>query len=412
MKTILVTAYAVNPFKGSEDGTGWNIVKEISKEFKVILITRKNNIEHLNKYLESAPPELKSRIEYHGFDLSDRVLKLKKMAGSKGHVGYFYLWQRSIIGFLKKQSFDFSASISLNFHSDSHPHFLWKLDKPCLWGPIGHHPRIPKSFVLKTYGMKAYITDRLFYRVKWLMRNVNPSFKKAVKQSERIFVINSSIRKVIGASESKTIQLPAVAANYILNKTKQQSNSFTVLCAGRFHFMKGFDVTLRSFFAFLDQLPIEDQKHARLILVGKGPEKKVLQKIAEESNYAANVEWLEWVDHYKMDELYRASDVFLFPSHEGAGMVVPEAMSHGLPVLTFDNVGPGELSGIKELKVAYGNYDNSIAHFAQKLLSLFTDRDELSKLADNAREKQRLHLTWESKGEIIRKELNQVIKNN
>lgn len=411
MKTILITAYAVNPFKGSEDGTGWNIVKEISKEFKVILVTRKNNIPHLDRYFSAEEPALKDRIEYHGFDLSDWVLKIKKRSGTKGHVGYFYLWQKAIIGFLKERSFDFSASMSLNFHSDSHPHFLWKLNKPCLWGPIGHHPRIPKPFVLKGYGIKAYLIDRMFYRIKWLMRNLNPAFKKAVRKSERIFVINSSIRAVIGASEEKTVKLPAVAAKEVLSLGHSESESFNVLCAGRFHFMKGFDVALKSFFVFMDHLLPEERKNVRLVLVGKGPEKETLHKIANASKYADNVQWIEWVDHSEMDQLYAESDIFLFPSHEGAGMVVPEAMSHGVPALTFNNVGPGELVGIKELTVEYQDYRSSTLDFASKLLELYLDRSELNRLKKCVKEKHAKNLTWEAKGEIIRNELNQVLKN-
>jgi len=43
MSTILITAYAVNPFKGSEDGIAWNIIRELATKNKVIAITRKNN---------------------------------------------------------------------------------------------------------------------------------------------------------------------------------------------------------------------------------------------------------------------------------------------------------------------------------------------------------------------------------
>ena len=141
MRTILITAYAVNPFKGSEDGTGWNIVREIAQEFNVILVTRKNNIQHLDRYFSLHGTETNGDISYYGFDLPDWVLKLKKRSGTKGHVAYFYFWQRNIIRFLKERSFEFSVSLSLNFHSDSHPHFLWKLNKPCVWGPIGHHTK-------------------------------------------------------------------------------------------------------------------------------------------------------------------------------------------------------------------------------------------------------------------------------
>lgn len=411
MKTILITAYAVNPFKGSEDGTGWNIVREIAQEFNVILVTRKNNVQHLDRYFSMPGTETNGNISYYGFDLPDWVLKLKKRSGTKGHVVYFYLWQRSIIRFLKERSFEFSVSLSLNFHSDSHPHFLWKLNKPCVWGPIGHHPKIPRSFLLKSYGLRAYLIDRMFYQTKWVMRNINPAFRRAVQRSERIFVINSSIQRAIGAPSSKTIKLPAVAAKKVAASLKNGGESFTVLCAGRFHFMKGFDVALRSFFTFMDHLPSDERKYVKLILVGKGPEKRALKRIAAESKHTNNVEWIEWVDHSEMDQLYHNSDVFLFPSHEGAGMVVPEAMSHGVPVLTFDNVGPGELVGIEELTVKYQNYDQSTIDFASKLLELYLDPSKRLRLQKSVKDKHAKHLTWSAKGEIIRKELNQILNN-
>ena len=50
--TSLITAYAVNPYKGSEDGTGWNWVYQLSKTNRIIAITRENNLPHIHKYLE------------------------------------------------------------------------------------------------------------------------------------------------------------------------------------------------------------------------------------------------------------------------------------------------------------------------------------------------------------------------
>ena len=41
--------------------------------------------------------------------------------------------------------------------------------------------------------------------------------------------------------------------------------------------------------------------------------------------------------------IFQNGVAFLFPSHEGAGMVVTEALSFGLPVICLDNAGPGEL---------------------------------------------------------------------
>ena len=51
-KEVLITAYAVNPYKGSEDGTGWNISRELAKNNVVHVITRKNNQKEIDRYLK------------------------------------------------------------------------------------------------------------------------------------------------------------------------------------------------------------------------------------------------------------------------------------------------------------------------------------------------------------------------
>ena len=51
MKTIIATAYAINPYKGSEDGMGWNFTLQIARFNKVIVITRENNRGYIEKYI-------------------------------------------------------------------------------------------------------------------------------------------------------------------------------------------------------------------------------------------------------------------------------------------------------------------------------------------------------------------------
>lgn len=408
MKTILITAYAINPYKGSEDGTGWNIAREVAKEYKVILITRKNNIPHLDRYFESSG-FCRKQIQYLGFDLPEWVLWIKSHLGSKGHVLYFYLWQRLVVNFIRKQSLEFDLTYSLNFHSDSHPHFLWKLGKPSAWGPIGHHPKIPKAHLLKPYGWRAYLTDRVFYWIKWSMRNINPAFRRCVRETARIFVINSSVAAVVRTSEQQTVKMPAVAAPVQHGFSKRSSNQFKVLSVGRFHFMKGFDVTLLAFAKFIKRLTPEETESVKLVLVGKGKEAHRLKKLSQELGCEPHVQWVEWMPHEQMKECYVEADVFLFPSHEGAGMVVPEAMSYGLPILTFDNCGPGELAGDNALKISYGNYEQNVHEFAQQLYCLFSNRSIGSAIGEMMRERQKKLFTWGQKGLIIRNELKQIL---
>ena len=60
-KTILITAYAVHPGKGSEDGIGWNIIRSLAAGQDIVAITRKNNRPHIERHLREHPlPECRS----------------------------------------------------------------------------------------------------------------------------------------------------------------------------------------------------------------------------------------------------------------------------------------------------------------------------------------------------------------
>ena len=53
--TILITAYAVNPYKGSEDGTGWNLIYQAARKHRVVAITRKNNRTDIERFFREQP---------------------------------------------------------------------------------------------------------------------------------------------------------------------------------------------------------------------------------------------------------------------------------------------------------------------------------------------------------------------
>jgi len=400
MKTVLITAYAVNPFKGSEDGTGWNISREIAKKNKVILITRKNNIPHLDRYKEICDNQDMVNLEYHGFDLPKWVLNLKKRSGERGYVLYFYFWQIFVALFIKKQQFKFDIAHALNFHSDSQPNFLWMLGKPTFWGPVGHHPKVPKEFLLRTYGFKSYLKDRIYYLVKWSMRNLDPFYYLAVRNSEMIFGINSSVKKKMGVSEKKFKILPAVASP-TLPYVWKPNRCFKVLMVGRMHYMKGFDIAIRSFAKFYHDLKYVQQQAVKLTLLGEGTEMKRLKRIAEDCNISHKIEWIDKVDHTAMTDVYKSASVFLFPSHEGAGMVVPEAMSHGLPVICFDNAGPGELLGNAGIKISYSSYSKAVSNFSKALNYCYTRKASIEHIGEVARARHEQLFTWKSKAKII-----------
>jgi len=406
-QTILITAYAVNPFKGSEDGTGWNISKEIAKDYRVIVITRKNNRPEIERYLQENKDPIHDNMKFAYHDLPYWAMFWKKKIGPRGYVLYFYLWQLLMPLFILKNKLTFDLCHVLNFHSDSHPHFLWVFGKPVVWGPIGHHPKMPEEY-LKQYGREVISTDRKYALVKWMMRNLDPFFYLAKWKTDKIIGINSSVKEVLRIKRSKMAIIPAVATNSP-NLNKKDNAVFNVLSVGRFTAMKGFDVTILAFSNFVKSLPILSQDKVRLTLVGTGECEMFLKTLIKAEKMDDLVDIVSWVAKSEMEMIYNNADVFLFPSHEGAGMVVPEAMSYGLPVICFDNVGPGELLKDAGIKIPYTNYSNSVHQIANELIKLFFNLEKRKMLSQRAINTYQLNYTWETKGEKIKSIITQLL---
>lgn len=399
-QTILITAYAVNPFKGSEDGTGWNISKEIAKDYKTIIITRKNNRLEIERYLQENNDPIHDNMQFEYHDLPNWAMFWKKKIGPRGYVLYFYLWQLFMPLFILKNKLKFDLCHALNFHSDSHPHFLWVFGKPVIWGPIGHHPKMPETYIQK-YGKKVVHTDIKYAIVKWMMRNLDPFFYLAKWNTDKIIGLNSSVQETLRLRSSKVEIIPAVATGQPNFRTKN-SDVFNVLSVGRFTAMKGFDMTILAFSDFVKSLPKIEQAKVELTLVGSGESEMFLKSIIKEQQISDLVKIVSWVEKSEMEAIYSNADIFLFPSHEGAGMVIPEAMSYGLPVICFDNVGPGELVKDAGIKIPYTNYNESIRQFSTELNKLYfnlSHREELSQKSSNT---YKLNYTWEVKGEKIK----------
>jgi glycosyltransferase involved in cell wall biosynthesis len=104
-----------------------------------------------------------------------------------------------------------------------------------------------------------------------------------------------------------------------------------------YHRYKGVDYLIEAL-----RLASRDCGDIHLDVVGKGELVIELQQLARHLNVDQYIRFWGYVDHQKLTELYQTSTVFVLPSidlHEGFGIVLLEAMAHGLPVVTTQVVG-------------------------------------------------------------------------
>lgn len=91
---ILYIAYSCNPFAGSEDKIGWCVPYESSKTNKVYVITKEEQREPVEKYLQSHPLE---NIKFYYVDIPNSYKKIFKRSSVQccsyfGGTSCFYIW--------------------------------------------------------------------------------------------------------------------------------------------------------------------------------------------------------------------------------------------------------------------------------------------------------------------------------
>jgi len=109
-------------------------------------------------------------------------------------------------------------------------------------------------------------------------------------------------------------------------------------------------------------------------------------------------------------------NVFLFPSFEGAGMVVIEAMAKGLPVVCLDFGGPGEyVTKDCGIKVALGEPVEVIKGLSDALSKLASDKALYERLSVGAINRVKENYLWDRVGDklnFVYQEIFKVTKNN
>lgn len=112
-----------------------------------------------------------------------------------------------------------------------------------------------------------------------------------------------------------------------------------------------------------------------LLIVGEGDQRPELEAFIKERNIEDRVTWAGWVDYGRLGAYFSQADVFVFPTYEDVwGMVVPEAMVFGKPVLCSKGAAAAEL--IQEGENGY-IFDPHNAKELAHVMGILLDNPEL-----------------------------------
>ncbi|OYW77328.1 MAG: hypothetical protein B7Z37_04595 [Verrucomicrobia bacterium 12-59-8] len=166
---------------------------------------------------------------------------------------------------------------------------------------------------------------------------------------------------------------------------------------GRLVALKGIDMLIEA------AAPLLRTSGATLDIIGDGPERARLQAMIDSMNLTASVRMDGWIDHTKLGDRLRESDLFVFPSiREFGGGAVLEAMALGIPPVVLDHGGPPELvppgTGFV---LPMSSRDDIVNRLRDLLINVSAQRDVLVEAGKRAQEHVRQFYTWQAKARQI-----------
>lgn len=135
----------------------------------------------------------------------------------------------------------------------------------------------------------------------------------------------------------------------------------------------------------------ESGSAARLLLVGREPSATdAIQQKIDALGLAAHVQRISYVPYGDLPYLYRAAEMFLFPSlWEGFGLPVIESMACGTPVITSNVTSLPEIAGDGAVVID----PESVEQMVEGMLKLHRDEPFRSELVDRGFARAR-RFTW------------------
>lgn len=275
---------------------------------------------------------------------------------------------------------------------------------PYVIGPVGGSLTSPPAFAAEEGGAPWFTGLRALdgFRLRH-----EPSLRRTFADAACVLGIAHYVKELLGdipvqdfrvLSDIGVETLPSAAPG------SDRTSGIKLLFVGRVIRTKGVRDAIRA-------LALLPAGLATLDVVGEGYDRATCEALVAELGLGEAVTFHGRVPHDQVAGFYDAADVFFFPSYrEAGGIVVVEAMSHGLPSIVCDRGGPAssvdESSGIR---VPARDPQQYAAALAEAVARLAADPTLRRQLGQGARARMAAIGLWDKRVEFVEERYREVM---
>ena len=405
---ILYSAYACDPYKGSEAGNGWNwAYKNSLLGHQVWCLTTIKSQEAINKKLS----------EINNKNIHIEIVKIPKWVDYIYQFGpglYFsYLfWQHKAYRKAKKLNarIGFDIVHHTTWGSLQLGTSLWKLEIPLIFGPCGGGQFPSKKY--KKFFYKYWRTEKTRKFVSQLLLSFNPYVKNTLKKAELILATNQETYDMARDNGAKNVKLfldTSLPEDFYPKKipSRALTDKLKILWVGRLFARKGLPLVLEALSLVNPDVIFE------LTILGDGPMGKYIHGWLEQYNLHDKVNWPGSVSWEDVQIAYREHDLFMFCSlRDSSAAQFLEAMAYGLPILTVNIHGARNLvPNNAGIKVELEDPENTVAELSRAVEYFSRNPNKRKAMGENGYEFAKSQ-TWKIKTGIVNGHYQEIIDRN
>jgi len=211
---------------------------------------------------------------------------------------------------------------------------------------------------------------------------LGPFFEKLM-----IRLKHDCIHTVSEATENDLIKFGEKKPIYVINnaiddptRLVSDINPFQFVCVGRLVFYKNLEVLIKAI-----SLAKKTEPKIKLVMVGGGPHKHVIEDLVNQLGLQSNVEFKGYVTAEEKKKIISQSNSLLFPSLcEGFGLVILEAFSQKKPVLVSNIRPSSDIISHGITGYVLDPYDEHV--WSEHILKLAHNPEESVKMGENCSE--------------------------
>lgn len=387
---ILVSAYACNPYLGSEPGVGWTAVCRLARSHDVFVLTDIHNRWGWEKGADAGiiPSNVKVKFLRERSACSENRL-IAHLQSWLNYASFNRKVLAAAVSWHQQENFDLCHQVTIAGWRMPSP--LWQLPIPFIWGPIGGAGKIPKPFrSMLSHSSRLFEIARDF---NTCFSSRSKAFRSCIEKTSVVFAANEETETFLKPYRRNRPLIRLPIASLSPEKVAQfrrplslfaQKGPLRLFAGGNMEGRKGLSLALRA-------LALVDAKNVDFYytIAGGGPEIESLKKIAKDLRLEKKVEFnLGYSGDDYIRELQR-SDVYFLPSfRESTPVTLLEACLAGCYPVVADTSAQGEIVRLVGGKaVAAVTQDTMVKGLAEAILWCADNRNQLFHNATRASER-------------------------